>query len=177
MSLVVSAYAAEFARARRLCDGAVDQLPFELLRERLDPQLNTIAVLMKHVAGNLRSRWTDPFTSDGEKPWRDRDREFVDDFPDRSTLHAWWSAGWTAVEGVLASATDADLPRILVIRTEPHTLALALARSLAHTSYHTGQIVHLARALAARHGLAWRTLTIPPGGSAAHNTRLGLPPT
>jgi uncharacterized damage-inducible protein DinB len=172
--MLLSAFTAEFRRSRTLAEGAAGQLPFALLREPIDPEANTIAVVMKHVAGNLRSRWTEPFVSDGEKPWRDRDREFVDDFADETALWAWWRAGWEAVDGVLARATDADLSRELRIRGEPHTLALALARSLAHTAYHTGQITQNARVLAARHGVPWRVLTIPRGGSGEYNAGMGM---
>jgi hypothetical protein len=129
---------------------------------------------MKHVGGNLRSRWSEPFTTDGEKPWRNRDTEFVDDFADRAAMERAWAAGWAAVEGVLAGCTDADLGRELRIRGEPHTLSLALARSLAHTAYHCGQIVQAARVIASREGIEWKTLTVPRGGSAEHNRKMGF---
>jgi hypothetical protein len=167
--LVVPAFAAEFARYRRLAESAAGQLTWPELRAALDPETNSIAVVMKHVAGNLRSRWTDALTTDGEKPWRNRDTEFVDDFADRAALDAWWAGGWGAVEGALASFADADLARTLTIRGEAHTLALALTRSLSHTAYHAGQIVQTARAHASRAGRTWTTLTIPRGGSEAFN--------
>lgn len=172
----IHAFAREFRRHRDLAEGAAAQLTWEQLRTSLDPQTNSIAVIMKHVAGNLRSRWTDPLTTDGEKPWRHRDREFVDDFPDRAALDAAWKAGWDALDRALASFTDADLERTLAIRAEPHSLALALARSLAHTAYHCGQIVQAARVLASRAGAPWRTLTVPRGGSDAHNRAMGFDP-
>jgi uncharacterized damage-inducible protein DinB len=163
----------EYARYRSLAESAAATLPPALLREALDAETNSIAVIMKHVAGNLRSRWMDPLASDGEKPWRDRDREFIDDFPageaGRDAIFAHWAQGWAVLEATLATLGDEDLGRELRIRGEPHTLAQALARSLAHTAYHTGQIVQAARVLAARHGLPWKTLTIPRGGSGAHN--------
>lgn len=174
--MVIDAFAAEFRRHRKLAERAAAALPWEALRETLDPEVNSVAVVMKHVAGNLRSRWTDPFTTDGEKTWRDRDREFIDDFPDRAALEAAWAGGWSAVESVLATCTDAELSRELRIRGEPHTLALALARSMAHTAYHCGQVVQTARVLASRRGLPWRTLTIARGGSAAFNAAMGHDP-
>lgn len=174
--LVIDSFAAEFGRAKRLCDASVAQLEWPLLRTALDPQTNSIATIMKHIAGNLRSRWTDPFTTDGEKPWRDRDSEFIDDFADRAALEAWWRAGWSAVEGVLVATTDDDLSRPIRIRGEPHTFSLALARSLAHTAYHSGQVVQVARVLASRHGVAWKTLTVPRGASEAHNLSMGYRP-
>ena len=169
ITLVIGSFRSEFARYRHLAEGAAGQVSWEGLRGTADPAINSIAVVMKHIAGNLRSRWTDPFTTDGEKPWRDRDREFIDEFADRASLDAWWKAGWEAIEGVLVGVSDSDLPRTLLIRGEPHTLALALARSLAHTSYHCGQVVLLSRHAAAMDGAPWQTLTIPRGGSAAFN--------
>jgi len=172
--VVIAAYEAEFARYRGLSERAVAQLGFQQLRVQLDAQTNSICVIMKHVGGNLRSRWTEPFSSDGEKPWRDRDSEFIDDFADRESLMAAWNAGWAVIEDVLASCNDSDLPRVLSIRGEPHTLALALARSLSHTAYHSGQIVQIARIIASRDGVDWKTLTVERGGSKAYNARMGF---
>ena len=173
---VVQSFASEFSRHRTLAESAAGQLAWDQLRVSLDPEVNSIAVVMKHVGGNLRSRWTDPLTTDGEKPWRNRDTEFSDDFADREALRSVWSAGWHALESSLATFTDPDLSRSLTIRGEPHTLALALARSLAHTAYHCGQIVQTARVLASRSGAAWKTLTVPRGGSAAYNRAMGFDP-
>jgi uncharacterized damage-inducible protein DinB len=172
--LVIAAQEAEFARYRGLCEKAIAQLDFGQLRVAIDVQTNSICVIMKHVAGNLRSRWTQPFSSDGEKPWRDRDSEFVDDFADREGLMQIWNAGWATLEETLAACTDADLGRTLTIRGEPHTLALALARSLSHTAYHSGQIVQIARVMASQGGVDWKTLTVPRGGSKEHNARMGF---
>ncbi len=174
--LTISAFEAEFQRCRRLAEGAVAQLTWEQLRASLDAQTNSIAVIIKHIGGNLRSRWTEPFTTDGEKPWRNRDSEFVDDFADRAAMERAWGTGWAAVEDALASIADADLGRELRIRGEVHTLALALARSLAHTAYHCGQIVQAARVLASRDGVDWKTLTVPRGASAEHNRSKGFDP-
>jgi uncharacterized damage-inducible protein DinB len=171
--LVIDSIAAEYRRYRGLAEAAAGQLSWEQVRTPLDAETNSIAVIMKHVGGNLRSRWTDPFTTDGEKPWRNRDTEFVDDFADRAAMEAAWRTGWDIVERVLATVSDADLPRTLTIRGEPHTLALALARSLSHTSYHCGQIVLISRVLASRAGVAWATLTVPRGGSREFNEGMG----
>jgi len=173
---VIAAFESEFQRYRSLAEGAGTQISWDDLRIALDPSTNSVAVIMKHVAGNLRSRWTDPLTSDGEKPWRDRDGEFIDDFADRAALDRAWSSGWAAVETALALFSDDDLGRSLTIRGEPHTLALALARSLAHTAYHCGQIVQCARVLASRAGSPWRTLTLPRGGSREYNRTMGFDP-
>lgn len=171
---IISAFEAEFRRYRGMCEQAAGHLPWPLWREALDPETNSIAVIMKHVAGNLRSRWTDPFTTDGEKPWRHRDHEFIDDVESQGALLEAWRAGWGELEQFIGGVSDADLGRTLLIRTEPHTLALALARSSTHIAYHAGQIVMAARVLASRAGLPWKTLTIPRGGSAAFNAAKGV---
>jgi hypothetical protein len=173
---VIQAFATEFRRYRRYAEDAAGQLSFAQLRIALDAEVNSIAMVMKHLGGNLRSRWTDPFTTDGEKPWRDRDREFVDEFASRHELDDAWNAGWDALENVLGDLTDADLARELRIRGEPHSLALALTRSLSHAAYHTGQIVQCAKVIAARAGQPWKTLTIPRGGSSSYNRSLGFDP-
>jgi len=160
------AAAAGFRYHKNLADRAIEQTSDEALRRPLDEHTNSIAVIMKHVGGNLRSRWTDVLEADGEKPWRNRDAEFVDDFASREEVLDAWETGWSAVLAALDSLTEADLDRTITIRGEPHSVALAVERSLAHTSYHVGQIVLLARHYA---GDAWNTLTIPRGESAAHN--------
>lgn len=170
----VDAFGAEFRKHRVYAESAAAQLEWPEMRVALDAEVNSVAVVMKHLGGNLRSRWTEPFTSDGEKPWRNRDGEFVDDFASRDELMAQWAAGWAALDGVLASVSDAELSREVLIRREPHTLALALTRSLAHASYHAGQIVQTARVLVSRAGRPWTTLTIPRGGSGAFNQAMGL---
>lgn len=161
---------AEFGRARSYCERAVAHLSWDQMREAVDPNVNSCAVIMKHVGGNLS------FTTDGEKPWRNRDSEFIDDFHNHSQLQEIWIAGWATLDAALASFTGQDLGRTLTIRGEPHTLALALTRSLAHVSYHAGQVVQTARIVAARHGVPWTTLTVPKGGSKAFNSAMGFDP-
>jgi hypothetical protein len=173
---LIQGFEVEFRKHRRYVEAAATQLPWELLRVPLDPETNSIAVIMKHLGGNLRSRWTDALTTDGEKPWRNRDTEFVDDFADRAAMEAAWCAGWDVLGQSLASFSDADMGRTLTIRGEPHTLALALTRSLAHAAYHAGQIVMIARALASTHGLEWKVLTIARGKSGAFNAGMGFEP-
>jgi uncharacterized damage-inducible protein DinB len=155
-----------FQYHKNLADRAVAQISDEALHRPLDSHTNSIAVVMKHVAGNLRSRWTDFLTTDGEKPWRYRDDEFVDTLATRAELLTVWDAGWGCVFDSLASLTEADFSRTVTVRGEPHSVALAVERSLAHTCYHVGQIVLLARHWA---GDKWETLTIPRGGSIAYN--------
>lgn len=150
-------------------DKAVGQLPDDKLHVALDPNTNCIAVIMKHVAGNLLSRWTDFLTTDGEKPWRNRDDEFVDTFATRDELIDYWNSGWQRLFDSLAGLSPSDLARTVAIRGEPHTVPLAIERSLAHCAYHVGQIMLIARILA---GDQWTTITIPRGGSANFNQRV-----
>src|SRR5438067_477171 len=144
MSAIINAFEAN----KRLADRAVEQVPDDRLHVALDGHTNSIAVIMKHVAGNLLSRWTDFLTSDGEKPGRNRDDEFVDTFKDRAEVLAYWEKGWGALFDALAALTPDDLLRTVLIRGEPHTIPLAIQRSLAHCGYHVGQIVMTARVLA-----------------------------
>src|SRR3954463_7349746 len=160
---------ASFQSNKSWADRAVAQLPDDKLHLALDPNTNCIAVIMKHVAGNLLSRWTDFLTSDGEKPWRNRDDEFVDSFTSRDELIAYWESGWGRLFDSLAGLTPGDVARTVAIRGEPHSVPLATQRSLAHCGYHVGQIVLIARILA---GDRWETITIPRGGSAGFNRRV-----
>jgi hypothetical protein len=167
-ALIEGALAA-FRSNKGWADKAVAQLPEEKLHVALDPNTNSIAVIMKHVAGNLRSRWTDFLTADGEKPWRNRDDEFVDTFAARDELIADWESGWQCLFDSLAGLTAADVGRTVTVRGEPHSVPLAIQRSLTHCGYHVGQIVLIARILA---GDRWTTITIPRGTSAAFNQRV-----
>lgn len=157
---------AAFRSNKGLADEAVAQLPDDRLHVALDPNTNSIAVIMKHVAGNLLSRWTDFLTTDGEKPWRNRDDEFVDSFAGRADLLEMWERGWACLLTTLRGLKRGDLERTVLIRGEPHSVPLALERSLGHTCYHVGQIVLVARIQA---GDRWTTLTIPRGGSEQFN--------
>jgi len=159
-----------FRSQKRTADKAIAQLSDEQLRIPLDENTNSIAVIMKHVGGNLRSRFTDFLTSDGDKPDRNRDGEFIDDFPDRQAILDHWERGWQILFGTLASLKAVDLNKTITIRNEPHTVIDALHRSLAHCGYHAGQIVQLARYLAKDR---WETITIPRGGSEAFNRSPG----
>jgi hypothetical protein len=150
-------------------DKAVAQVSDDKLHVALDPNTNCIAVIMKHVAGNLLSRWTDILTTDGEKPWRNRDDEFVDTFTAREELIAYWESGWQRLLDSLAGLKAEDLGKIVTIRGEPHSVPLAIQRSLAHCGYHVGQIILIARILAGEH---WTTITIPRGASAGYNQRV-----
>lgn len=155
-----------FRANKLLADRAIEQLPDNKLRLALDENTNSIAVIMKHVGGNLRSRWTDFLTTDGEKPERNRDHEFIDSFASRTEILDYWEHGWASLFQTLSSLTASDLEKTVTIRGEPHSVPLALSRSLGHTCYHIGQIVQLARFHA---GDDWNTLTIPKGGSQQFN--------
>jgi hypothetical protein len=164
----------EFRKHKGYADKAMAQLgDADFFRQPAD-YCNSIAVVVKHLAGNLRSRWTDFLTTDGEKPDRDRDNEFVlAPAERRETLLAAWEEGWRALYESLESLTPDDLGRTVTIRGEPHTVTLALVRSLAHTAYHVGQIVYLARLFTPA---GWQWLTIPPGQSRAFNARMAGAP-
>jgi Protein of unknown function (DUF1572) len=162
----LSAIINTFEANKRLADRAVEQVPDDKLHAALDANTNSIAVIMKHVAGNLASRWTDFLTTDGEKPWRDRDDEFVDSFGSRTELPEAWERGWTCLLKTLKGLKGEDLGGTVLVRGEPHSVPLALERSLGHTCYHVGQIVQVSRVHA---GEKWNTLTIPRGGSQQFN--------
>jgi len=162
LSAIINAFEAN----KRLADRAIEQLPDDKLHAALDSNTNSIAVIMKHITGNLTSRWTDFLTSDGEKPWRNRDDEFVDSFRSRAELMQCWERGWACLLKTIRGLTPDDLGKTVTIRGEPHPVPLALARSLGHTCYHVGQIVQVARVHA---GEKWNTLTIPRGGSEQFN--------
>ncbi len=171
----IAAFEAIFAKQKALAERAITQLDDSQLRTALHPETNSVAVIMKHMAGNMRSRWTDIFTTDGEKPNRRRDEEFVDEFQTRAEIVDCWERGWAVLFAALAPLSDTDLRRPLTIRGEPHTLLDATLRQIDHYGYHVGQIVQVARILADQQ---WTTLSIPRGGSDAYNERVwGTPPT
>ncbi|MFO1078478.1 MAG: DUF1572 family protein [Planctomycetota bacterium] len=158
----------EFARYRRMVELAVEQVDDADLPRRLDPDGNSIAILLGHLSGNLRSRFTEFLTSDGEKPWRRRDAEFEEHGRTRGELLAEWAEGWRCVDDALAAveaAGDGVFARGVVIRGVALSVGEALLRSVAHVATHAGQIVLLARHWA---GDRWRTLSIPRGGSGAY---------
>jgi len=162
MSAIINAFEAN----KRLADRAVEQVPDDKLQTALDANTNSISIIMKHVAGNLLSRWTDFLTTDGEKPWRNRDSEFVDSSASRAEILELWERGWACLLQSLKNLKPEDLEKTVQIRGEPHSVPLALERSLGHTCYHVGQIVQVARIHA---GQKWNTLTIPRGASEQFN--------
>jgi hypothetical protein len=153
---------------RRMIDGAVQQLTDEEFFGRKAEGINSVAVILRHLGGNLLSRWTDFLTSDGEKPTRDRDSEFEDWPDDRASLTAFFDSGWQAWRNSIVSLREDDVAKTVTIRGEPHTVPLAIQRSLTHTAYHVGQIMLIARLI---HRGNWHWMTIRPGGSKQHNAQ------
>ena len=156
----------EYNRYRTLGQKTLDQLPDSALNTALGEGNNSIAVIVRHLGGNLVSRFTDFLTADGEKPWRDRDAEFADHNYTRDEVLDWWNKGWGVLTSELNKLTDADLEKRVTIRGQPLSVHEALTRSLSHTVYHVGQIVLLARI---QLGDNWQTLTIARGKSAEYN--------
>lgn len=162
-----------FVYYKDLGEKAQAQVREEDLHRSVGEDGNSIAVVMRHIAGNARSRFTDFLTSDGEKPWRDREAEFNEGHATRADLLAEWDAGWVCLLSALDGLTDADLGRMVYIRNEGHTVEEALHRQLPHYAYHVGQMVVLARAFV---GSGWVSLSIPRGKSQAFNAeKFGKP--
>ena len=159
---------AEFRGLKRLADKAAAQVSDEEFFRAIDPESNSIALIMKHLAGNMRSRWTDFLTSDGEKPDRRRDSEFLIEGEDRPAIEEKWEAGWQALFDALAQLEPEDLMRHVQIRREPHTVVEAVNRQLTHYGEHVGQIVVLAKHLKSAD---WKSLSIPRGMSEAFNRK------
>ena len=163
MSHFLPDIAFEFRRQWRLADAALSQLDDEAFFLVPAPGLNSVAIIVKHMVGNLRSRWTDLLESDGEEPNRDRDNEFVITADDsRDSLMQGFAEGWDTVMNTLSDLTAVDLDTTITIRNEPHTVQQAILRGLTHTAYHVGQILYLVRL----HNPEGTWLTIPPGESA-----------
>ena len=162
---IISLIEAEYRRYKAFGEGALDQLDAEELLVDAEA-VNSVATIVWHVAGNLASRFTDFLETDGEKEWRDRKSEFERRLATPDEVRAKWEDGWAVVLDALDQLADKDLSSTIIIRGVSLRVDEALLRSLAHTSYHVGQIVHIAKGLRAS---SWKYLTIPPGGSAAYN--------
>src|SRR5580704_1781273 len=158
-----------FRYYKKLGDRAMAQCPDEALFITLDAESNSIAVIVKHMSGNMRSRWPDFLTTDGEKPGRDRDAEFEDPPATREALVAAWEEGWQCLFTALEPLADEDLQRTVTIRGEPHSVMQTINRQLAHYAYHCGQIVLLAKHY---RNSEWKSLTIPKRKSAEFNRRV-----
>lgn len=154
---------ADFRRLKWLAEAAMEQVDDADLHRRADDEANSIYIVAKHMAGNMLSRWTDFLTSDGEKPWRERDNEFEPDDASCEALLAMWEKGWACCMAALEALGEDDLMRTVTIRQEPHTVIQALQRQLSHYAYHVGQIVEMAREVV---GPQWTSLSVPRGESA-----------
>ena len=156
----------EYLRYRITAEKAMDQVPDDALNRIVAPDGNSIAMIVRHISGNMTSRFTDFLTADGEKPWRNRDSEFENREYERKEIYDLWERGWAVLEKELGSVTDGDMGKTVRIRGRAWTVHEALARSLAHLSYHVGEIVLLARMCSEAE---WKWISIPKGMSKQHN--------
>ena len=160
----------QFRGHKRLAEGAIAQLRDEELFVALDAESNSIAVIIKHLAGNMRSRFTDFLTTDGEKPDRHRDQEFeIYAGATRAEVMRWWEEGWARVFSAIETLKPEDLMRTVTIRGEPHSVLQALNRQVAHYAYHVGQIVFLAKHF---RSTEWKSLSVPRGKSEEFNAQM-----
>lgn len=159
-----------FAYYKDVAEQAIAQVDDAHLHWQFNAETNSIATIIKHMAGNSLSRWTNFMTEDGEKPWRNRDSEFEDSAATRGELLAFWDRGWQCLFDALASLTENDLLYTIYIRKEPHTVMEAINRQLAHLPYHVGQIVYIAKMVSGD----WKALTIPKGMSGEFNKGKGI---
>lgn len=164
--MILDSIKAEYLRYKKLGEGAIDQVPNDGINKVIGEDNNSISVIVYHISGNLKSRFTDFLTTDGEKVWRKRDTEFIERNITREELIGKWTEGWNILIGTLAALSDADMNKVVTIRNKELTVVEALHRSLAHTSYHVGQIVFIARTVV---GKDWKSLSVPRGGSEEYN--------
>ena len=162
----IETYQKQFSYYKSLADTAIARLTAEQLMTVPSSETNAVATLMKHMAGNMLSRWTDIWTTDGEKEWRDRDDEFELREATAGEIAAYWEQGWECLFTTLASLTDEDLDKLIYIRNMGHTVQEAVVRQLCHYSYHVGQIIYAAKLYI---GPAFESLSIPKGQSTVYN--------
>jgi hypothetical protein len=157
---------ASFRNYKKMAERAMEQVSGEEFFRRIDEESNSIAVIVKHIAGNQKSRWTDFLTSDGEKNFRNRDTEFEMFDETRESLMRFWDEGWQTLFSAIENLTADDFSRFVTIRGEPHTIIEAINRQLTHYAYHVGQITFLAKHFRSKD---WKTLSVPRGRSAEFN--------
>ena len=162
----VDVYKKQFDYYKSLVEKSIDQIEDEKLFEIVGVGTNSIAVLMKHISGNMLSRWTNIFEEDGEKSWRNRDEEFVDSFKDKDEIKAYWEKGWSDLFTTLDELNEGDLDRIIYIRNMGCSVHDAIVRQLCHYPYHIGQIVLLSKLFK---GETFKSLSIPMGDSSQYN--------
>jgi hypothetical protein len=163
----LSSVTKQFEYYKLLAEKAMGQLPDEALFWQYNEESNSIAVILNHMVGNMLSRFTDFLTTDGEKPWRDRDAEFEYKFSSRDEVMGYWNKGWNCLLGTLSTLRDDNLEDVIYIRNDGHTVIEALNRQLAHYSYHIGQIVYIAKMVSNE---KWESLSIPRNKSKDFNT-------
>jgi len=156
----------QFQYYKQLGDQTMAQLEDEDLFWQYNEASNSIAVIVKHIAGNMLSRWTDFLTTDGEKAWRDRDEEFVDDLGSTAAVKAYWEKGWAALYNALEQVNEENADTIIYIRKMGHTIPEAINRQMMHYAYHIGQMVYVGRMI---RGAMWQSLSIPKGDSKKYN--------
>jgi hypothetical protein len=162
----LSSTTAQFQYYKTIAEKTFAQLTDEQLLWQYNEESNSIVTIVKHMAGNMLSRWTDFLTTDGEKEWRNRESEFENDIKTREELIALWNKGWTCLFNALASITEGDLEKEIFIRNQGHTVVEAINRQLAHYPYHAGQIVFIGKMLCDTN---WNSLSIPKGNSQKYN--------
>lgn len=158
-----------FNSIRKQAERAMEQLTFEQIQSRPNPESNSIEILVKHMSGNLRSRFSDFLTADGEKPDRNRDGEFEGSFQSVEEMKESWNSGWDVLFNTLESLSEEDLNKTVFIRNEPHTAMEAIQRQVVHQSSHSGQIVYIAKMIKDN---GWKTLSIPRGQSSQFNEKM-----
>jgi hypothetical protein len=166
MNLYLESAMRQFKHYKMLGDKSISQVSEDSIHWMSGEQSNSIATIVKHMRGNMLSRWTDFLHSDGEKPWRNRDDEFTDDIHDKEDLIRKWQEGWKCLFNAIEELKEDDLESVIYIRNQGHTVVEAINRQLAHYAYHVGQIVFLAKMIT---GGNWEFLSIPPGKSAQYN--------
>ncbi|RNC87137.1 MAG: DUF1572 domain-containing protein [Winogradskyella sp.] len=166
MSTYLTSVLKQFQYYKSLGDKTIVQLSFNELSKEFTQDLNSIAIMVKHLHGNMLSRWTNFLTEDGEKTWRQRDEEFVDNFTSKKELEATWNEGWSTLFNAIEQLSSEDLEKIIYIRNHGHTVTEAINRQLMHYAYHVGQIVFLGKLLK---GDKWQSLSIPKGKSKDYN--------
>lgn len=167
--LYLQTIVADFKGIKKLGDRALEQLHEQDINRSPDPESNSVAIIVKHMSGNMISRWTDFLTTDGEKENRNRDDEFVDDIRSKEQLLAIWNQGWSVLLNSLTALTADDVLKTVYIRKEPHTVLKAIQRQVSHYSYHVGQLVYLVKHL---QSVAWVSLSIPRNQSSAFNLEM-----
>ena len=166
MESYLSSITKQFEYYKSLGDKTFDQLSFDEMLWQSDADSNSVSILVKHIVGNMLSRWTNFLTEDGEKAWRNRDDEFISDFASKEEIIAAWESGWFCLFKAIKPLKPEDLESIIYIRNGGHTVTEAINRQLAHYTYHIGQIVFLGKLLK---GGDWKSLSIPKGDSSIYN--------